>query len=356
MIHVENLSYSVGQFRLQGVSLHVPREEYFVLLGPPGAGKTVFLECLCGLKRVSSGRITIDGRDVTHLEPRSRGIGYVPQDFALFDNKSVFENVCFGLRLQRRSRKDLRRRVDETAELLGITHLLDRAVPGLSGGEKQRVALGRALIVRPHVLLLDEPVSALDEATRERLCLELVDIQSRTGTTTIHVCHNFDEMRTVADRVALLRDGVVVQVGTPEELLNDPVDEESARFVRTDNILSAEARPEGEGSTLSLLGTVLKVPGTYDGEVRVGIRPENIQLRAADTPVPPGRAAGVGTVQHVSDRGALMRLLVRATAETELVVLTPKAQLAGMNWTKGSPVQWSLKPEAVHVFPSRDEA
>ena len=177
MIHTDKLLFRIGEFQLDQVSIEVLKGEYFSLLGPPGSGKTLFLECLCGLVRIASGHIYIDGTDVTDIEPRARGIGYVPQDYALFPNLSVERNISFGLRVNNRSREEINNKVRRSAEMLGIRHLLKRSIYGLSGGEKQRVALARALVMEPKVLLLDEPVCALDEATRQEVCIQLHNIQ-----------------------------------------------------------------------------------------------------------------------------------------------------------------------------------
>jgi ABC-type Fe3+/spermidine/putrescine transport system ATPase subunit len=228
MIRTEAISFSIGTFRLQRLSINIAKGEYFVLLGPPGSGKTVFLECLCGLKKVNSGRIYIDGREVTGLEPRARDIGYVPQDYALFPHLSVEQNIAFGLRVHSYPEA----RVTETADLLGIRHLLSRGINGLSGGEKQRVALARALVLQPKILLLDEPVCALDEVTRQEVCTQLLDIQRRLSLTTIHVSHNLEEAFSVADRAAVLNEGILQQVGPLDELLGKPNSEFVARFLR----------------------------------------------------------------------------------------------------------------------------
>jgi ABC-type sugar transport system ATPase subunit len=241
MIRTEEISFHVGTFQLERLSIDIAKGEYFVLLGPPGSGKTIFLECLCGLKRLASGRIYIDERDVTDLEPRARGIGYVPQDYALFPHLSVERNIAFGLRVRGRTEA----KVGETAELLDIRHLLSRRIDGLSGGEKQRVALARALVLQPKILLLDEPVCALDEVTRQEVCAQLLGIQRRLGLTTIHVSHNLEEAFSVADRAAILRKGVLQQAGTLDELLCKPSSEFVARFMRCEKrLLSGGDGPE----------------------------------------------------------------------------------------------------------------
>ena len=238
MIRTEKISFHIGSFHLQRLSINIAKGEYFILLGPPGSGKTIFLECLCGLKKISSGTIYIDEHDVTNIEPRARGIGYVPQDYALFPHLSVEQNIAFGLRVRGHDSKEIQTKITETAELLDIRQLLSRRIHGLSGGEKQRVALARALVLQPKVLLLDEPVCALDEVTRQEVCVQLLAIQRKLNLTTIHVSHNLEEAFTVADRGAILNSGILQQVGSLEELVNKPNSDFVARFMRREKHLS----------------------------------------------------------------------------------------------------------------------
>ena len=246
MIRTDEISFSIGTFELQRLSINIAKGEYFILLGPPGSGKTIFLECLCGLKKIASGRIYIDEHDVTNIEPRARGIGYVPQDYALFPHLSVEQNIAFGLRIRGCQGKETQTKIIETTEMLDIQRLLPRRIHGLSGGEKQRVALARALALQPKVLLLDEPVCALDEVTRQEVCSQLLGIQRRLGLTTIHVSHNLEEAFTVADRAAILNDGVLQQVGHLDELVNKPNSDFVARFMRREKRLSCKCHEDGQ--------------------------------------------------------------------------------------------------------------
>jgi ABC-type sugar transport system ATPase subunit len=199
MILVEALSVRAGTFALSDLSFSVPTGKYGLLMGRTGSGKTTILETLCGLRRAEAGRIVLDGREVTRLRPAARDIGYVPQDGALFQTMTVRDHLEFALRIRRWSRADIRSRVAELAELLGIGDLLDRKPPGLSGGEGQRVALGRALSFRPRVLCLDEPLSALDDDTRHSMIELLKKVQHETGVTALHVTHNQGEAEKLAD-------------------------------------------------------------------------------------------------------------------------------------------------------------
>ncbi|MDB5322781.1 MAG: cysA [Phycisphaerales bacterium] len=207
MIRLENVSIRAGAFAVAGLSLEVPAGRYGVLMGQTGSGKTTLLEAICGLRRLQSGRITLGGRDVTTLKVAQRGIGYVPQDRALFPTMTVREHLAFALTIRMWNRSAIHSRVTELAQMLAITPLLDRGVVNLSGGEAQRVALGRALAHRPEVLLLDEPLSALDEETRSQMTDLLRSIQQETGVTMLHVTHSAREAERLAQNLFTLEAG-----------------------------------------------------------------------------------------------------------------------------------------------------
>ena len=209
MITLENVSVQAGQFRLDAISFSVPAGGYGVLMGKTGSGKTTLLEAIIGLRSVLGGTIRLHDRDVTHLQPAVRGIGYVPQDGALFSTMTVAEQMGLALRIRRVPPAAIRRRVEELAGLLGITHLLERRPRGLSGGERQRVALGRRVSFRPAILCLDEPLSALDEETRWQICALLKDVRQHTGVTTLHITHNLLEAETLADSQYRIENGRV---------------------------------------------------------------------------------------------------------------------------------------------------
>jgi ABC-type sugar transport system ATPase subunit len=209
MIAVDHLTVRVGGFALENVGFDVPTGQYAVLMGRTGAGKTTLLEALCGLKAVAGGTIQLNGQDVTRLKPAERGIGYVPQDRALFQTMTVREHLAFALTIRKAGRQLIQQSVAELSRLLGIEHLLDRRPPGLSGGEAQRVALGRALSAQPGVLCLDEPLSALDDETRQEMYELLEHVQKTTNVTILHVTHNLGEAEQLADRIFLLRHGKV---------------------------------------------------------------------------------------------------------------------------------------------------
>ena len=224
MIEFQKVCIRAGDFQLNDVSFEISSGQYAVLMGRTGRGKTTILESICGLRRVQSGTIMIRGMDVTDWPPADREIGYVPQDLALFPTLSVAEHLQFALRLRRFQATQIDRRVNELAEMLGITHLLKRQIEGLSGGESQRVALGRALSFRPSVLLLDEPLSALDSETREEIQTLLRTLTENTGVTTLHITHNAAEATALADRRFHISAGQVIEEAVNPEQQSKPPD------------------------------------------------------------------------------------------------------------------------------------
>jgi len=216
MIQVDALTLQVGSFRLADLSFAIPAGQYGVLMGKTGCGKSTVLEAVCGLRTIQVGRIVLDDCDATELPPAERRVGYVPQDLALFPTHTVEQHLRFALDLRRWRADEIAERVAELADLLGIRSLLHRYPRGLSGGESQRVALGRALSFRPRVLLLDEPLSALDEETRDEIIALLRSVQRATGVTVLHVTHNPREAETLADVRFRLRDGVLRVEGRRE--------------------------------------------------------------------------------------------------------------------------------------------
>ena len=212
MILLENVSIRAGEFSLDNVTMEVPSRQYAVLMGKTGSGKTTILESIIGLRSVVDGRISLCGEDMTRVKPALRGIGYVPQDGALFSTMTVRDQIGLALYVRRVKPPVIQRRVEKLAGMLGITELLDRTPKGLSGGEQQRVALGRALSFQPRVLCLDEPLSALDEETRQQMYALLVRVKEQTGVTALHVTHSREEAEVLADCVFRVEDGRVERV------------------------------------------------------------------------------------------------------------------------------------------------
>jgi ABC-type Fe3+/spermidine/putrescine transport system ATPase subunit len=280
MITIEHLNIRLGEFNLRNINLQINEGEYFVLLGPTGAGKSVLLECIAGIYKQDSGSLFIGGSDVTDRYPEERNLGYVPQDYALFPNMTVGQNLGYGLKARKTPASEIREKVVDMMDQLGIIHLEHRLPLNLSGGEKQRVALGRALITEPGLLLLDEPLSALDENLRAQLADDLLKIQRDANRTFIHVCHSFDEASFVADRIAIMRQGIIEQTGTIREIIENPSSLFIAEFTRMRNFHEGIAERENGGCRITTTtGFVFHIAGrAFEGPVTFGIRPEEIAI------------------------------------------------------------------------------
>jgi ABC-type sugar transport system ATPase subunit len=274
MIEVNNLCVDLGEFVLEDVSLKIEEGEYFVILGPTGAGKTVLLESIAGLYPIKGGEIWLRGKEVTGVEPEKRKISIVYQDHVLFPHLSVKDNLTFGLRMNKTGADVEKDRLNWVAELLGIGNLFHRRPDTLSGGEKQKVALGRAIITRPEVLLVDEPMSALDPETRESVQRELRQLHKTLGITILHVTHDFEEAIALGSRIAVIGEGRLMQVGTPEEVFRRPNSEFVARFAMTRNIFLGRAERKPSGDTVFRVdGTEFIIATDADGTHHASIRP-----------------------------------------------------------------------------------
>jgi ABC-type Fe3+/spermidine/putrescine transport system ATPase subunit len=346
MIHIENLSIDLGVFHLRDVDLRIEEGEYMVLLGPTGAGKTVLIECVVGIHKPGAGRVLIEGRDLTGLDPEERNVGFVPQDYCLFPNMTVRRNLAYGLKARRMPGEEVRERVEGMMDLLGISHLDYRLPLHLSGGEKQRVALGRALVTEPSVLLLDEPLAALDENLRSELAAELRRVQRQVHGTFLHVCHSFDETADVADRIAIMDEGRLVQVGTMADVLARPSSLFVARFTRTRNFFDGVAAPTA-GGCLVRLGEGMELVSSFtnhQGEVTVGVRPEDIEILEGE---PPDDLACL-PASVTSSRPRPTHTEIELDAGLPLIVYGSRG---GTAVQPGDRLAIRIPPEAVKVFP-----
>ena len=275
MLNIKELSGDLGGFRVGPIDLTVEDGEYLVVLGPTGAGKTVLIEYIVGIHLPEKGRILVNDQDITGLYTEERNIAYVPQDYALFPNLNVEKNIAYGLEAKRLPRPEIDRTVSAIIDKLGLDYIRHRMPLNLSGGEKQRVALGRALVTKPRLILLDEPLSALDENLRTEMAYELRGLQQELGGTFVHVCHNFEEAADVADRIAIMDKGRFVQVGSLKEVMSEPRNEFVARFLKGQNIF----RLDSDGASLKGEGAFsLAKESGFQGRVTAVIRPENVEL------------------------------------------------------------------------------
>jgi putative spermidine/putrescine transport system ATP-binding protein len=284
-LQLENLHRSFGTFKaLKGININLEQGEFLSLLGPSGCGKTTALRLVAGFDRPNQGRIVVDGKEVTGVAPNKRDMGMVFQAYSLFPNMTARQNVEFGLKIRGKGKGERSGRVNELLELVGLGHAADRYPHQLSGGMQQRVALARALAIAPRVLLLDEPLSALDAKVRVQLREEIRRIQLDLGITTLYVTHDQEEALAVSDHVAVMYGGVIEQMGTPSEMYTAPATPFVAEFIGTMNRLTATVVDGGTGE-LDHFGNRLQVNaarGRASGErVLVLIRPESLELEAA---------------------------------------------------------------------------
>jgi spermidine/putrescine transport system ATP-binding protein len=338
---------------VDALDLVVEQGRFFALLGPSGCGKTTTLRMVAGLEEPTSGRIEIAGRDISRLKPYKRPVNTVFQSYALFPHLDIFENVAFGLR--RRGVKDVGSQVKEMLELVELGSFAKRRPTQLSGGQQQRVALARALINRPQVLLLDEPLGALDLKLRRQMQIELKRIQTEVGITFVHVTHDQEEAMTMADTIAVMNAGVIEQMGPPAELYDSPATTFVSNFLGQSNLVRAEVVDrDGDHLVVDAQGSRLAAPAARarrtSGTVWVGVRPEKVVLTRAGQAALPGSASDVlggGTVTDVSFIGVSTQYLVRMPWGQELTVFEQNSGTRTVHRV-GDPVDLCWAPE--HTF------
>lgn len=352
MLELENISITLGEFSLHDVSLEIETGEYMAIIGKTGAGKTILLETLAGIYSQESGSITLNGREITGVPPKDRSITMVYQDYMLFPHLTVEENIGFGLKNRHVDPEIISEKVHEVAEIFAISHLLHRHPGTLSGGEKQRTAISRAIVMEPDVLLLDEPLSALDTQTRAKLKTELKKLHSRFKTTIIHITHNFDEVFSLADRVAIMEDGRILQVGSPDEVFRRPSSGRVAKFVGMKNIFECECRPEGGKTFINLDGHEMVssgiLPSSHKGlKAMVAVRPEDIEIYPG---MPAVRSENVfpGTVENITGSGAFFSVIVNCSRPFEAFL--SRQQFSSINISESDSVYLSFSPDSLHVF------
>lgn len=353
-INVRNLTLKYGDaVAIDNLDLSVEDGEALVLLGQSGCGKTSTMRCIAGLETPFEGQVDIGGNPVfdsvrgVNKPSYKRNIGMVFQSYAIWPHLTVFENVAFPLTMERVKKSEIRARVEETLELVGLEAMASRGASMLSGGQMQRVALARSLVMQPSVLLLDEPLSNLDARLRDRLRIELRDLQQRLGLTSIYVTHDQEEALALADKIALMQFGRIVQMGTPNEIYSSPKSASIADFLGVSNILpitrTAAASVGVEGFDRDM--TVREVPVADD--LRACVRAEDVFIGGADDT---GDNVFAGRLDFVSFQGPTVRYRVEVSGGAMLNVTAPKQSAGAL--AVGDPVTVSIPAEVVHVLPS----
>ena len=342
-----NLTKEFGDFTaVDDLTLTIPKGSFFALLGPSGCGKTTTLRMIAGLEEPTSGAISIGDKNITDLKSYSRPVNTVFQNYALFPHLSIFENVAFGLR--RRGIKDVKETVMKALELVELGHLKDRKPAQLSGGQQQRIAVARAIVNRPAVLLLDEPLGALDLKLRRQMQIELKWIQTEVGITFIHVTHDQEEAMTMADTIAVMNNGKIEQLGSPSELYENPKTTFVANFLGQSNFLQGTVESESNGETIVIAhGIRISMPSSRNNgstaSVKVGVRPEKFRIHYVGSELPGNLLTG-GVVTDISFVGVSTQYMVEMPWKQEIMVFEQNDGGAP-NIKKGDQVSLTWEPQ-----------
>jgi ABC-type sugar transport system ATPase subunit len=365
MIEVRGLSIAVGNFRIDHLDLILQEGGYNVLLGPTGSGKTLILESVIGLRKFQSGEILVGGKEIQNLPPERRGISYLPQDLALFPHLTVKENLLYGLRAQKRSSEENENHLRRLIDTLKIEHLLDRYPQGLSGGEKQRVALGRALAPSPRLLLLDEPLAALDPGLKSEIQQLLISLHRALQFTSLHVTHDLQEAYLLGDTITVLIAGKVEQRGKREEVFLRPKTIGVARFLGLQNLFPERVLAvEGDGKslTVSFWGKEITLPSHHAAAplsagkgVILYLRPEEVMILREGKPIKESLRRNIleGEVLRILDRGTYRWVLFQpAGMDIHLEIHLPNYVFRNLSIQEGQGIRVAMRWEAFWVIPT----
>ena len=347
-VRLEDIDLSFGKTHvLKGINLHIAPGEFFSFLGPSGCGKTTLLRLIAGFEAAQSGRVFIGSEEVSQLPPWRRQLGMVFQSYALWPHMTVRKNVAFGLEERRLSRDEIRQRVDKALALVGLLDLAGRRPSQLSGGQQQRVALARTVVIEPQVLLLDEPLSNLDAKLRVQMRRELRELQRKLSLTTIFVTHDQEEANTTADRIAVIHDGVVQQIGTPTELYDHPVNLFVANFLGVANVVSGAMATENDQKVFHSSDGAVVVPMTdVDPKpTRIVFRPQNLTIASGNAAPVPGTSQLTGSIDHIEFLGSVVRY--RVTVGDHFILVDAPYQRGVETIPEGSAVTLHLKTDQV---------
>ena len=346
-------------------NLEIADKEFIVLVGPSGCGKSTTLRMVAGLEEISKGELYIDGKLVNDVEPKDRDIARVFQNYALYPHMTVRENMEFPLKLKKVPKEEIQQRVDQAAEILGITQYLDRKPKALSGGQRQRVAIGRAIVREPKVLLMDEPLSNLDAKLRNQMRAEIIKLRQRINTTFVYVTHDQTEAMTLGDRIVIMKDGFVQQIGTPQEVFEKPINIFVAGFIGTPQMNFFNARLEKKGGDYSVeyagasfpldgeMSAKLAGKGQQSADVILGVRPEHIAVQKD-----PSASAIEASIEVSELMGSELYLHATVEGGQEVVIRTPTVELpaeyrGGVPY--GTKLRFTFSPSLIHLFDPESE-
>ena len=345
-----------GVLAVDNFNLEIKDKEFIVLVGPSGCGKSTTLRMVAGLEEISGGELTIGGQLMNDVAPKDRDIAMVFQNYALYPHMTVRDNIAFPLKLRKVPKEEIDQRVNQAAEILGITEYLDRKPKALSGGQRQRVAIGRAIVREPKVLLMDEPLSNLDAKLRNQMRAEIIKLRQRINTTFIYVTHDQTEAMTMGDRIVIMKDGVIQQIGTPQEVFDHPANLFVAGFIGMPqmNFYDAELILENGSYTVTLDGAKvtlseekqasLKKNDVKPGPVTLGVRPEHLLLSGS------GDNAIRGTVDVSEMMGSAVHLHVSACGRDTIMIVPTTEIESSAAFTIGSPIAFTFSGSTAHLF------
>jgi spermidine/putrescine transport system ATP-binding protein len=335
---------------VDGINLNMPSGEFFSMLGPSGCGKTTTLRMIAGFEQPTEGQILLDGDDMAFTPPHKRNVNTVFQSYALFPHLSVYDNVAFGLKRQKRPKSEIRERVGEALELVQLRGLEKRKPAQMSGGQQQRVALARALVLKPAVLLLDEPLGALDAKLRKQLQIELKALQQQVGITFVYVTHDQEEALTMSDRIAVMSEGRVEQVGPPQEVYEEPTTTFVADFLGVSNLMTAQAHGGSNGRCRVTVGDfelyAAQGETTTTGETKIVIRPERVHLEPHDST---GENRVPGMVERVVYLGNANQIIIGLANGDKVQALVQNTGQE-LTYKQGDPVRVYMPADALRVL------
>ena len=367
MIHISDLSLNAGNFRLAHLNLDLEEGVFNILLGPTGSGKTLILESVIGLRPIAKGRVVLGGKEIQNLPSEKRGIAYLPQDLALFPHLTVRENLSYGLRAQKRTSAEDEKHLKRIIEALRIRHLLERHPQGLSGGEKQRVALGRALATSPRLILLDEPLAALDPALKSEIQQLLLSLHRTLRFTALYVTHDLEEAYLLGDTITVLIDGRIEQRGQRQDVFHRPKTAKIARFLDFRNLFPGEVRPGspgGGGMTIAVWGKEMILSPEQAAEafaagekVILYLRPEEVLVLREGKPIKEILRPNIleGSVARILDRGAYQWVLFQPSGmNIRLEIHLPNYVFRNLSLTEGQNIRVAMRRESFWVMPDME--
>ena len=340
---------------VQAFALEIADKEFIVLVGPSGCGKSTTLRMVAGLEDITEGEIYIGGRKVNTVPPKDRDIAMVFQNYALYPHMTVYENIAYGLKLRKFPKRVIDQKVREAAEILDITELLKRKPKALSGGQRQRVAIGRAIVREPQVFLMDEPLSNLDAKLRNQMRSEIIKLRQKVNTTFIYVTHDQTEAMTLGDRIVIMKEGFVQQVGTPQEVFHHPANLFVAGFIGTPqmNIFDAQLLREENGYYVELGGARVRLSGEKSARlaagdvasqpIKLGLRPEHLMLTEEDNAI-------FASVDVSEMMGSAVHIHVNACGQDVVIVVPLGEEEEDSSLPMGQPVRFTFRGSAAHVF------